>query len=156
MAKAFINTKGLEDLVMTLQRVSDRSEEIIDKAIEEGAGIVADAVRAEINALPVGKEYGHPSEKRNTVYPEEKASLSSSFGISKPMTLDGSRNVKVGFGGYNKDGKANILIARSLNSGTSFSKKFGFFNRGVRKSKAAATQKVEETLREEIRKITKG
>lgn len=154
MARAFLDTKGLEDFVDTIRKISGNSEAIIDKALEAGADVVADAVREEIEALPVGKDYGTKEKKRSTVFPEEKEALSSSFGISKPKTFQGSRNIKVGFGGYSKNGKANILIARSINSGTSFSKKFGFFTRGVNRSKSGAKEKVKEVFLEEIKKIT--
>lgn len=154
MARVFLDTRGLEDFVETIRKISDNSEDIIDKALEAGADVVADSVRAEINALPTGKTYGTEGKKRTTVYPEEKEAISSSFGISKPRTFQGNRNIKIGFGGYSKNGKANILIARSINSGTSFSKKFGFFNRGVNHSKSAAKEKVKEVFLEEIKKIT--
>nr|DAJ90235.1 MAG TPA: hypothetical protein [Bacteriophage sp.] len=155
MGKASLNTEGLEIFVTTLQRMGKESEQIVDKALDAGAAIVANAVRSEINLLPVGKEYGTSKRIRKTVFKEEKESLSKSLGITKPKKFGNERNVKIGFGGYNEKGKANILIARSINSGTSFSKKFRFFDKAVQKSKKLAVEKMENIFEEEIKKLSK-
>ena len=69
-------------------------------------------------------------------------------------------NVKVGMDGYNSEtskkypkGQPNALIARSLESGSSFAPKRPFIGPSVNRTKGAAERAIAEKLDDEIKKV---
>ena len=84
------------------------------------------------------------------------------FGISRLKDDDGFVNVKLGFDGYNStktekypNGQPNVLIARSVNSGTTFRKKTKFVDKAVDSAKKAAEAAMDAACSREIEKIMK-
>lgn len=150
--KIRIDTGGLDDLVRTLNRIDKDCEKAIDEALESGAAVIADAVRASFNALPKSDEWGTSQRPRSTFTQREINILDQSFGISRPMNYRGGRDVKIGFGGY-IDGKPAVLVARSINSGTSFSAKTHFFENATNRSKTAAKKIVRDVLQSRIDRL---
>ena len=70
------------------------------------------------------------------------------------------RHVKLGFDGYNKQrtkkypkGQPNSVIARSINSGSTWRKKNPFIDRATRSSKAACEDKMAQIIESEIKKV---
>ena len=75
---------------------------------------------------------------------------------------NGFINVKLGFDGYNATrtkkyprGQPNVLIARSVNSGTTFRKKTKFVDKAVNSAKKAAEAAMDAACSREIEKIMK-
>ena len=71
-------------------------------------------------------------------------------------------NVKIGFAGYNAtrtdkypQGQPNALIARAVNSGTTFRKKTRFVDKAVSASKKSAEAAMDAACNREIEKIMK-
>lgn len=139
---------------------------IAEKAVCAGAAIVADAVRANIDALPAVKdEWGVIAYNNNWSAPlteTAKKGLQDGFGISPMGSEDGMLNVKLGFDGYNgmktkkyPKGQPNVLLARSIESGSSIAKKRPFVAPAVRKTKKAAEETMAKIIDEEIAKIMK-
>ena len=126
--------------------------ELCKKAAEAGGDIVADAIKAELNGIPVDERHAKDGEPKSGIKAVEKAGLQNSFGIAPCRNDNGYVNVKVGFDGYNKLGKPNPMIARSVVKGTSFLKPNNFVGRGVRKSREKAEKKMQETVDLEIKK----
>lgn len=153
------NSPDLDRYLATLERLTD-AREYIGEAIFYGADIVADAVRSQIQALPVAQKFAKEGEKLNTITSVQKKGLLDGFGIAR-MKKDGDYyNVKLGFAGYNgqkstkyKNGQPNSVIARSVCSGTSFRQKNDFVGRAVRGTKSSAERKMEEKLDEAIKKL---
>ena len=150
MAKWIVG-HGIDDYVAKLGNLEDSSEETCKRAVYDGAAIVADAVKASIAALPVG------SPREGKVTEAQKAGLLSGMGIASFRNEGGFINVKVGMDGYNSQtsrkypkGQPNAMIARSLESGTSFSPKRAFIGPAVSKSRAAAEAAIKATLEKEI------
>ena len=56
MAK--ITFPGLTDYELMLSKLEDSTDEMIGKAVYAGAGIVADAIKENIKALPIVRGYG--------------------------------------------------------------------------------------------------
>lgn len=150
----------LDKYLMQLEKLSNTSEATVGHAIYEGAGIVAKACAKEIQALPVSNQY--KKDNVSTVTSFEKAGLIEGFGISH-LQVDGEyRNVKLGFAGYNSvhtkkytTGQPNAMIARSINSGSSWRKKNPFMDRATRASKSACEEKMKEVIEDEIKKVMK-
>lgn len=149
-------TKQLNGLLMATKDV------VIGKTTYAGAAVVADAVRKSIEALPVGPGSAKDGELIDTVTPTQKRGLLDGFGISPIQNDNGFINVKLGFDGYNSmrtkrypKGQPNVLIARAVNSGTTFRKKTRFVDKAVSAAKKAAEAAMDAACNREIEKIMK-
>ena len=147
-----IQLKGLDDTVFVLNRLTDKSEGVIKRALYDGAGILADAVRANIDTIKTGGPSDWERRRRET----QKAGLRAGLTTFKIEEAGGTIAGGVGFDGYNELGQANRMIARVFNSGTSFSSRQPFFERAIRSARYAARQKVLSEIEDEIDKLTKG
>lgn len=159
MAK--ITFPGLRDYELMLSKIEGVTDDMIGRAVYEGAGIVADAVKANIEALPIVTGYGTSENPLpGGVTAVQKAGLREGFGISKLQDDSGYLNVKLGFDGYNRTktekypgGQPNQLVARGVESGTSWKQKKSFIRPAVNKTRKQAEQKMKDVLDEEISKI---
>lgn len=157
---ARIKFKGLQEYEVKLSKLAANSREIAGQAIYIAADIVADAVKEAIEALPVDENYGTHDKKSHGIKQIQKDGLIDSWGISQMRDDQGFYNVKLGFDGYNglktqghPSGQPNQMIARAVESGTTFSDKIPFVRPAVNASKARAEKAMVETLDEEINKI---
>lgn len=139
--------QGIDQYISQLQNLEYEADEVIGKAIYNGADIVADAIKANIQGLP-----------QSACSDTEKAGLLSGFGIAKMRDEDGYFNVKAGFDGYNDDvtkkyprGKPNSMIARSIEGGTSWKPKHPFIAPAVRATKDRAEQAMAEEIEKNIK-----
>lgn len=153
--------QGLDEYIAQLEKLTN-DREYIGPTIYEGAAVVADEMKKEINNIPVEMEYAPAGGKKRGITSVQKAGLQSGFGITKMKNDDGFYNVKLGFNGYNgqktkkyPNGQPNSVIARSLVSGTSFRKKNDFVGRATRSKKAQAEMLMQKKLDDEIRKRVK-
>lgn len=151
MAKLTVGN-GLTEYIAQLQKVAD-VDAYLGKAVYEGASVVNKAVESALSSLPVDDTYGSKSQKRNGLRTIEKEGLIRSYGIAHMQKENGYWNVKLGFDGYNKLGKANAMIARSVISGTSFMQKNDFMSKAVRSSKSAAEEAMKTKIDQEISNI---
>lgn len=164
---ATIEMKGIDEYLIKLSRLEKASkEEICGKAIYEGAKIVADSIKANIQALPTDDSFGpslpgEPPLKGPTQI--QKQGLLESFGITT-MQDDGTGflNVKLGFDGYNAkktkkwpNGQPNQMIARSVQSGTSFMKKHEFVKKAVASSRKKSVDAMGKSAQKSIEEIMK-
>ena len=156
--------KGVDDYIAQLEDIYGDTDEIIGRAIYEGAAVVMNEVRRNIENLQTDERFG--TTENPTMGPKavQKYWLLRSVGISD-MRQDGTFwNVKIGFDGYNgiktitwPNGQPNAMVARSVESGTSFMRKQPFIrpaehNTWVKCERAMAntidkeiTQRVKET-----------
>lgn len=161
MAK--ITFPGLKDYEFMLSRLEGATDDMIGRAVYAGAGIVADAVKQGIQSLPVVTGYGTDTNPLpGGVTAVQKAGLLDGFGISKLQDDGGYLNVKLGFDGYNRtrtemypQGQPNQLVARGVESGTSWKQKYPFVRPAVNKSRKATEKRMEEILDREIEKLMK-
>lgn len=159
MAK--IEFKGLAEYQAKLNRLSALSrDKIIGAAIYDGAAIVADTVRAELDAVPTDERWGTPSSPKSGPSQEEKNGLKDSLGVTPMRDDNGFVNVKIGFDGYQGKptrkyprGKPNQMIARSVNSGTSFMTAAPFMKNAIRKSRKLAEAAMKKRVEQEIQDI---
>lgn len=151
MAKFQVGT-GIDQYVTQLTNLEFTAHDSIGRAIYKGAAIVADAVKANISSLPKSSCSSH-----------EKAALMDGLGIAKMRDDGGMWNVKIGFDGYDNiktkkypNGRPISMIARSIESGTSFRKKHPFVAPAVNATKAAAEMAMAEEINKELLKNTQG
>lgn len=138
---------------------------VCSKTIYSGAAVMADNIRQEIEALPVvrANKVGTEEDPLEGITSKQKNGLLDSFGITPIRYSEGIYEAKLGFDGYNDvqtpaypNGQPNSLIARSVNSGTSFRKKNQFIDRAVRAKRKATESAMAETFESEFEKIMKG
>lgn len=133
-----IETDGMEELDKILQALGTKAQDVAKRSLYDGAGIMADAFTAAVNSIQTEKFKGKKDSRLPS--PEEKQVLIGRTGIARFNATGSEVNTLVGVteaGGYAMIGgerKAVRLIARSINSGTSFMKKQPVF----RKAKTAA------------------
>ena len=162
MAK--ITFPGLNDYELMISKLSKGVDDIAGKAIYAGAGIVADAIKENIKALPIVRGYGTEKDPLpGGVTAPQKAGLINGLGISPMQNDAGFLNVKIGFDGYNAtktekypQGQPNQLVARGVESGTSWKQKKPFIRPAINASKSRAEAEMARILDQEIEKITKG
>lgn len=155
MAK--VKVIGFDLFTEDIVRMANLTEEAVGHAIYDGANILANEVSAEIASLPIEgvNEYGTTHKPVRGIKIEQRNGLADSFGIARMRNEDGTWNVKMGFDGYNglktrnfPNGQPNALIARSLESGTSFRAKIPFISKAFNKAKQTAEQKMKTVFEE--------
>ena len=157
--------KAGKEYAIKLSKLATGQEEIAKKAIYAAAGIVADRIKANLNALPEEKfRYLRDGEKFVGVPERQKKDLIDSFGIT-PITTDskGNWNAKIGFDGYGSTptkkypkGLPNQLLARAIESGSSVRQKKPFVRLAVNATKKKAQAEMEKIIDKEIEKIMGG
>lgn len=157
--------KGLDDYLAQLGNLERSAKPVIGMAIYQGAKVVADEIRSEIEALPtepVGVNPESGKKSRRNLTQVEKDGLLEGLGVTKMKDDSGVWNVKIGMDGYNANvtakwpyGKPNAMIARSLERGTSFMTRIPFIARAVRKSRKQAETAMQAEVDKEIKKRMK-
>lgn len=160
MAK--MTVKGLDEVVDKLSMLGSKSDQVVKRALYEGAGVVADAVKSGIESIPTSEDWGTPNHPKSGPTAEEKAGLQEGLGISSMETSGGRTDVSIGFDGYHgkgtkkyPKGKPVAMIARSVERGTSFMYAHKFIKPAARAAKSKAIAKMQQTAAEEIQKLTK-
>lgn len=158
MAK--MKVKGLKEYEDKLLELETLSRTMIGEAIYEGAAVVADAVKAGIQSIPIDDRFVTGSAMLHGITEEQKQGLLNGFGIAHLRDDNGFLNVKLGFDGFNSQktknypgGQPNSLIARSVNAGTSFRQRIPFIDNAVNSTRTAAQKKMTEKVEQEIGKV---
>ena len=143
---ANIKFKGFENYAGILKELEKHSSDIAGAAVYEGAKVVADKVKRQIDHIDSGNGWdANYSDYEYDRRERQKEGLRKSMGISAMRNDNGFLNVKVGFDGYNDiktrkhpNGQPNAMVARIFNSGTSHNKKQPFFKNAIKESKNTA------------------
>ena len=139
---ARISFKSGDDYALKLSRLATGSEEIAKKAIYQGAKVVADKIKSNLDGV---------------LSPEATGDLIDSFGVTPiARDKDGNWNTKIGFDGYDSKGVPNQLKARVLESGSSRQQKRPFVRPAVNATKKQALEAMRKVIDEETKKIMGG
>lgn len=154
--------KGIDNYISELERISNATDDMIGKAVYAGADIIADEIRRNIENLPSVDTAGTSAAKVTGLRTIQKKGLLDGLGIAKKQTDMGYVHVKVGFDGYNglktsqyPKGQPNAMIARTFESGNSFTKKMPFVAPAVRDKREAAERKMADVIDTEVSKYIK-
>ena len=147
------NFEGNDKYIEQLRKLEADSDDIIKRAVYEGAGLVADAVKAAARDLRTDDEYHKEGDMQMGPRSEQKEGLIDGFGISKMKDEDGYINVKLGFSGTNDRGEKNTTVARQVEGGTSWMVKQPFIRQASNATKNACEQKMAQVFDEEIAKL---
>lgn len=153
MARAKI--VGITDYLEQLEKIQESSSEAVGKMIFDGAGIVADEVRRRILMIPEREVYETSSGHNHTrgITDVEREGLLDTLGITKMRNDSGFINVAIGFDGYNANvtksypnGHPNSMVARTIESGTSWLAKTPFIAPAVQATKGSAVKAMEKVF----------
>ena len=164
-----ITLTGFDEYVRKVEDLKADVTKICKATVYPGAGILAEAVRKEVDALPTIRDSEALGNWRaGTVQPHlsesQKAGLQASLGIS-PIKKEASGSVQasVGFPGYNSvitkhfpNGQPNPEVARSLEKGTSYLQRDPFMSRAVRAARKAAVAAMAEECDNQIARVMGG
>ena len=155
--------KGDEYLFKLSKLANEAIKEVCGPAIYDAAGLVADNIMEEFKKVPTDERFG--TEGTPAIGPKkiQKKALYECYGITKmEEDADGFLNVKIGFDGYSDiktkkwpNGQPNQLIARAIESGTSYMVKHPFVKQGVAKSRKKALEIMKKKVDEGVEKIMK-
>ena len=151
---------GLNEYIDKLVTLSNafNADVCIENAITKGSEVVADYTVKELKNLPTDDTPGR-IDKRKGIRSIQKAFLVKEFGVS-PLDRKGSfinRKTGVDRGvlrysnsyGYTPA----VVIARSLETGTSFMPKNPVFTRASRKARTPCLEAMQQSLNEDIARI---
>ena len=162
MAK--ITLKTSTQFQVSMERLGEVADGICKMAIYEGAAIMTDQIKKNLDALPTDKyRYLRGGDKFTGVPEPQKQDLKNALGIS-PMKQDenGDWNTKIGFDGYGSTetnkypgGVPNPLLARSIESGSSVRAKTPFVRPAINQARTRAKKAMADKAEEEMKKIIK-
>lgn len=139
MAK--ITLKTSKEIEVKLRKLGRQSEEICKRAVYEGAGIMADQIRANLEKNLNGSE-------------TSTGDLVDSLGIAHIEDKgDGLIGTKVGFDGYDRKGTPNALKARAMESGTSTQPARPFVRTAINQVRVKAKKAMADKIEEETKKL---
>ncbi len=164
------NNQGLEDFINLCIFTDAQLTKVIGRSIHPGAKIMANAIKQSINGIQVDDSKGSHHYKdedgkthnryRTGPTTEQKQALIESFGIAAIKRTRYGWNVKAGWDGYNNivtekypKGQPNAMIARSVNTGSSFMLPQHFLDRAVQGAEATTVQAIADQFDIELDKI---
>ena len=161
---ASITFKNGEEYALRLSRLAGSElTKTCGHAIYDGAEIVADAIRQELENVSTDEGWGTQDAPTAGPKKAQKESLLKVLGITSMSTDEsGFLNVKIGFDGYNDlqskrwpRGQPNQMVARAIESGTTWMNKNRFVARAVSKTRKRAIEAMKKRAETEIKKIMK-
>ena len=152
--------EGVDKLIAQYNRLADDTDEMIGKAIYNGAGVVMKACVAAVEGIGTDNRFGTPENPTSGPSTIQKIGLRKAIGITKMRDDNGFKNVKIGFDGYNSvktktwpQGQPNMMVARAVESGTSWMQKQPFMRKAEQSSRSACEKVMSETVDREIQRI---
>ena len=134
---------GFDEITAKFEKMDSGIIPICKMSVYDGAGVVADSIRSELQAVLSGNSTGD---------------LEASLGIQEIRDSGATVETVVGFAGYDRNGTPNPLKARVLNSGTSSTnhRKTRFISKALKKAEVPAKMKMAETATKQITKTLGG
>lgn len=143
MAKCTVNMP--DDFLLKLSRLSEKTDEIVEKILQAGGQVVLDKTKSNLESV-IGKDTKTPS--RST------GELASALGLSSvKIDRDGNSNIKVGFAEPRKSGNSNAMIANILEYGKSNQAPKPFLKPAKNATKNQVKDVMIKTLDEEIKNL---
>lgn len=160
--------EGLDAYERQLSKIGKAGLGVMKSAVYVGMDELANAVRAELEAMPTEK-YGDTMRDWRERKPydgltaEQKEDLLDSMYTSSIKEDDGFVYTQIGFAGYNRvstwkhpEGQPNAMLARSLESGSSVRKKHPFVRPAVNRVRQAAIMRMAKHIEKVFDEIMKS
>lgn len=164
---ASIKLDGLEQYQKELESLSQSITGLLKRGVYDGAAVVADAVRASISSLSAVSDSealrAYHRREASPLSVSQKAGLLDSLTLVEMKDSGGFVDTKLTFGGYNSvktkkfpKGQPNLMVAASVESGTSATRKQPFMRTAANKAKSKALAAMEARVVSDIEKIMEG
>lgn len=161
---ATVSFKSGSEYMIRLQKLSQKaSEEVCGRAIYEGAAVMTEAVKKEIDGLRTDSGIGTEEKPLKGPTKAQVEGLKKSIGIARARDDGGFINVKIGFDGYNDtktkkypQGQPNQLVARGVERGTSWLEAQPFMKKAVSNGKKEVIEAMEKGFDEKMKEIMEG
>lgn len=156
----------VEEFSTMLENMSTATDGLAKRAIYEGAKVVVQEVKSQIEGIPEDTFRNLTNDDRfEYVTDREKKGLLEGLGITK-MEGDPLKgwNAKIGFDGYAEGtmksksypkGRPNAMLARALEIGTTVNAKYPFMRRAVNRCRKTVVEAMDRQLNEDIMTIAK-
>lgn len=148
-----LTVKGLDSFVDFTNEIASQTDAIIKASMYEGVKILADEAKKAVEGLRT--ESGGQTPRYITKI--QKDGLKEGLGVARFRKEDGKWTTVIGFNGYNRlrtrkypNGQPNQLVARSVESGTSYQKKEPFMRKAYNNARAKAIAAVQAQAIKEI------
>lgn len=152
--------EGVDELISQYKKLEQNTEPMIGKAIYNGAGVVMKACQSAVENLSTDNRFGTAEDPTSGPSTIQKLGLQYALGIAKMRNDNGFYNVKIGFDGYNNvktkrwpQGQPNMMVARAVESGTSWMTKQPFMRKAEQSSRSQCERAMSETVDKEIKKL---
>lgn len=150
---------GVDELVQMFSQLADQAPSIAAQALYEGAGVMADEYSKAISSIKTEPFKYATNGRKRYASPAEKSALDRKVGIAKFIgdgtEVDTLVGEPEGYANVAGERKAVRLIARSINSGTSFMIKQPVFRKaqstGRTEAKKAVVKAAEDMIKELIK-----
>lgn len=165
MAK--LEMQGMEQYIKQLEAIAGGTGEVCKAAVYAGAEAVANEIKAEMLNLKTTSEelalraYGKKEPSYLTL--RQKKGLIESFGLPKIREDMGVYDTKAGFDGYNEvktkrwpNGQPNVLVARSVNNGSTAMIKQPFIRRAVDRVRGRVVKIMDDAANKKVEEIMEG
>ena len=155
-----IKTEGLTEVSQILAALEGKAQDVASGALYDGAGVVADAFSRAANSIRTEPFKGKRAKRLPS--PEEKAAVMGKTGVARFRKNGSEVDTLIGVTGsagyvmIGKKPKAVRLIARAINSGTSFMNKQPVFRRAASTSTGAAQAAIVNKAEEMFNEIING
>lgn len=162
---ASITYKGTDEMMETLIRLAEHGRDVTSAALYAGAGVMADALKASAQTLPVGTPKGNsPSGHPYTgLTPEDAEDIAGAVGIAPFDRKGDTVDTVVGFDGYTRRAEKGYpqgvpipMLVRSLEAGSSVRTKRPFVRTAVNGAKAGALSAMKEAGEDKINEYLGG
>ena len=152
---------GLEDFSRALESLGNAKTGVLKYALYEGVKVVREEVEKRIASLPVDKSrFLRDGDKYNVITRTDLEDLKRSLGVAKMQEAAGGVRTSISFDGYGSvktskypNGRPMIMIARSIESGSSVRTKIPFVRQAVNASRPRAVAAMEEATHKKIKEI---
>ena len=150
-----------------LRTLENKTSFVAERVLYEMAGYLYREIRRRLEAMPtitdnMGKGRFKQNKQFEALTVAQKKGLLDSLGIAPFRDEISNINTRIGFDGYNEvktkkypNGQPNVLIARSLEVGTSYLPKHPFIKPAVAAAKSQLDRIATTTCDREIAKLTK-
>ena len=161
MAKISFRDSAKYGMVLGYFETRFLQDDALVRVTRRGAAVIADAVRSAMEKLPTYVPGGKRVSSRGGLTAREKELLQKHFGLTPiKRDRDGFLHTKIGWDGYanNKTkkfpkGYPVIMIARTVESGSSWRKKIPFVRPVVKAKEKEAIDEMQRALDEELADI---
>lgn len=161
MAKISFSSSNKYGTVLGYFEYQMLDDHALRRVVRRGAAVVADAVRQAMDTLPTrkrGSEFHASLTFAEGLTQREKNLLQKHFGVSPiKRDRDGFLHAKIGWDGYAGHGKRGfphgfpvVMIARMVESGTSWRVKLPFVRPVVNRVRKAAVAEMQKAMDEEL------